>query len=165
QVGTRDSRIPRVGADLMPRDVRDCVPDFVVVVDSVQRLVLYPGPAPRGDPDLEQHGIEDRLLRGGMRLEKRREPRPHGGQRFGIRPVDLLKDREQAPLLVVIVEYQLGDIHSSPISDGHLPRTGAAPAAPGSTLARSGAREASGTEPVRTREADGCGFHTAEGCR
>jgi hypothetical protein len=48
-----------------------------------------------------------------VHLKKRRQPSPDGGQRPGVTPVDLLQDREQPPLLVMIVKHQLGDIHQS----------------------------------------------------
>jgi hypothetical protein len=50
-----------------------------------------------------------------MYLEKCCKPMPDSTQRRGFGAVDLFKDREQPPLLMVIVEYKLGDVHGSPI--------------------------------------------------
>jgi hypothetical protein len=111
QVGARDSRVPAVTTDRMARHVRDRVPDVVMVVDGVQGFILHLAPAPPRDPGLQQRGIEDRLLRCRVQFEERGQPAPYGGQRADVRPVDLFQDREQPPLLVMIVKDQLGDIH------------------------------------------------------
>jgi len=111
QVGARDGRVPLVTADRVPGHVRDRVADVVVVVDGVQGFVLYFSSPLPGDPDPQQRGIEDRLFRRRVQFEERAQSSPHGGQRAGVRPVDLFQDREQPPLLVMIVKDQLGDIH------------------------------------------------------
>ena len=111
QVRGGHGRVPVIAAYRVPRGFRDRVPDLVVVVDGVQGLTFDPRLSPRGDPDLQQLGVEDRLLRRRVHLEEGRQPSPDRGQRLGVRPVDLLDDREQPTLLVMIVKDQLGDVH------------------------------------------------------
>ena len=82
-----------------------------MVVDGVQGLVPHSRLSPPGDPSLQQRGIEDRLLRRRVQFQERAQPRPHRRQRSGVRAPDLLQDREQPPLLVMIVKDQLGDVH------------------------------------------------------
>ena len=62
------------------------------------------------------------LLGLGVHLEKGRQARPHGGQRVGVGGIDLFHDGEQPPLLLVIVEYQLGDVHGPPGQCGEAGR-------------------------------------------
>jgi len=117
-----DGRVPVIAANRMPRGLRDRVPDLVVVADGVQGLVLHPGLAARGDPDPKKGGVEDRLLRCRMHLEEGGQPTPYGCQRLGIGPVDLLQDREQPSLLVMIVKDQLGDVHDPPTAPASAAR-------------------------------------------
>ncbi len=46
-----------------------------------------------------------------MQFEERGQPPPDGGQHPGLGAVDLLQDREQPPLLMMVIEDQLGDVH------------------------------------------------------
>jgi hypothetical protein len=48
-------------------------------------------------------------------LEECGEPIPHSAKSGGIGAVDLFEDREEPPLLLVVIEDQLGDVHGSPI--------------------------------------------------
>jgi hypothetical protein len=64
---------------------------------------------------VQQFRVEDLFLGGGVHLEKRGEPRPDSTQSRGVGAVDLFQDREQPPLLMVVIEDQLGDVHGSPI--------------------------------------------------
>jgi hypothetical protein len=49
-----------------------------------------------------------------VQFEERSQPVPDRGQHPGIRPVDLLQDREQPPLLTMVIKDQFGDVHCSP---------------------------------------------------
>ena len=112
QVRPGDSLVPGVAANRVPRDLRDRVPDVVVITDGVQGLVLHARRPLRGDAHAQQRGIEELLLRRRVQLEEDRQPSPDGGQRSDVRPVDLLDDREQPALLMMIVKDQLGDVHA-----------------------------------------------------
>ena len=61
--------------------------------------------------DAQQRGIEVALLGLGVDFEERRQPPPDHAQRIDIGAVDLLEHGEEAALLVVIVEDELGDVH------------------------------------------------------
>ena len=100
----------------MASHLGDRVPDLVVVADRVQRLCLGTGLPHGHQPYLQQRRIEDRFLGGGVQLEEDPQPLPYGGQSRRVRPADLLQDREQPSLLVVVIEDQVGDVHSSPLS-------------------------------------------------
>ena len=112
QVRRTDGGEPIVGADLMARDFGDRVPDLVVVMDGVEGLSLHPGRPVCGQAYLQQGGVEDLLLGRRVQLEEHGQPVPYRGQHPGIRAVDLLQDRELPPLLVVVIENQLGNVHS-----------------------------------------------------
>src|SRR5208337_2649859 len=58
-------------------------------------------------------GVEDLLLGRRVQFEERSQSAPHRGQHPGISAVDLLQDREQPPLLMMVVKDQLGNVHSS----------------------------------------------------
>jgi hypothetical protein len=60
---------------------------------------------------LQQYRIEDRLLGRRMQFEERRQPAPNRGQHPGVGAIDLLQDRENPALLVVVVKDQLGNVH------------------------------------------------------
>src|SRR5262249_33296172 len=65
---------------------------------------------------------EDLLLGRGVQLEEGGQPAPDRGQRRRVGPVDLLQDREQPALLVMVVEDQLGDIHRARLTGPHAAR-------------------------------------------
>src|SRR6478735_4515348 len=100
----------------MACDLSDRIPDLVVVLDGVERLPLHPGRAVRGQPHLQQDRVEDGLLGRRVQLEERSQPVPDPGQHPGIRPVDLLQDREQPPLLTMVIKDQFGDVQRSSLA-------------------------------------------------
>jgi len=105
----------------MTGHLRDRVPDVVVVSDGVERLALDPGRPPRRQAHLQQRRIEERFLGRRVQFEERRQPSPHCGQHLGVRAADLLQDREQPSLLVMVVKDQLGDIHRPILSESGFP--------------------------------------------
>jgi hypothetical protein len=121
QVRRRDGGEPAVAADLVAGDLCDRVSDVIVVADRIERLSLCPGPPTCGEAHLQQRWIEDRLLRRRVQVQERAQPGPHRRQGGGVRAPDLLQDREQPALLVVVVKDQLGDVHgpSLALSHGH----------------------------------------------
>ena len=141
-----------------PGDASDRVPDVVVVPDRVEGLV-FRGPGPPGlHTHPQQRRVEDLLLRRGVQLEERGQPVPDGAQGLGVGRVDLLQDREQAALLVMVVEDQLSDVHrmlSLLRESFSQPRT-RAPARPG-PAAWSGAGRAVPVPSVATsRQSQAC---------
>jgi hypothetical protein len=58
----------------------------------------------------QQRRIEELLFRLGVDFQKCREPRPDGAERPRVGGIDLLENREQPPLLMVVVQNQLGDV-------------------------------------------------------
>src|SRR6185312_6540022 len=133
-----DRRKPLAGARLVPGDRGDRVPDVVVVVDRIQRFRLGARRAARADAHRQQLGVEDRLLGGGVHLEERGQPGPYRFEGAGVGGVDLLEDREEPALFVVVVQDQLGDVQGSPpflslayaLRAGHAGRGGACAASP-----------------------------------
>src|SRR5204862_3275014 len=102
---------------LVPGDLSDGVADLVVVLDRVLGLVVGARLAAGAGADAQQGRIEMSPLGFGVDLEERREPRPDRGERLGVAAIDLLQDREQAALLVVVDEDELGDVHRIRIRD------------------------------------------------
>ncbi len=56
---------------------------------------------------LQKRRVEDLLLGCRVQLEKRCQPSPQGGQHLGVRTADLLQDRKQSALLVMVIKDQL----------------------------------------------------------
>ncbi len=100
----------------MACDLSDRIPDLVVVLDGVERFSLHPGRAVRGQPHLQQDRVEDGLLGRRVQFEERSQPVPDRRQHPGIGPVDLLQDREQPPLLTMVIKDQLGDVQRSSLA-------------------------------------------------
>ncbi len=84
--------------------------------DRVEGLVFRGAAAPGLDAHPQQRGVEDLLLRRGVQLEERGQPAPDRTQGVRVGPVDLLQDREEPALLVMVVEDQLSDVHPVPLS-------------------------------------------------
>lgn len=66
-----------------------------------------------GFSDLHEFGIEEPLLGLGVDVEEGRQTGPDLGQGVDVLRVDLLDDGEEATLLGVVVEDQLGDVHGA----------------------------------------------------
>src|SRR5262249_39922616 len=115
-----------------------------------------------------QFGVEDLLLGGGVHLEEHGQPRPDRLEGAGVGRVDLLQDREEPALFVVVVQDQLGDAQGSPPfgslayarCPGHAGRSGASaaswPAGAVSSLAKgqTGGTMARAPETRFTRSGD-----------
>jgi hypothetical protein len=84
-----------------------------VVADGVLGLLGLGGVA-QPLAQLEQLGVEEQLLRLGVHLEHGRQPAPEDAEGAAVGPVDLVEHREHPPLLVVIVEDHVGDVHGAP---------------------------------------------------
>src|SRR5262249_7868654 len=99
------------------------------VMDGVDRFRLGAADGARGHAQPEQLGVEDLLLGGGMDFEERGQPPPYRLQSPGVGAVDLLQDGEEAALLVIVVQDQLGDVHGFLRSHGNAGPSPRAPAA------------------------------------
>jgi hypothetical protein len=123
-VVVRDPRVddrlpPGVRADLMCVGRLHGVADLVVVLDSVLDLVFDVVGVRLAGAELQQMRVEEALLGLGVHLEEDREPLPQGRQRLG--GVDgvggvgcvaqLVQVGEHPPLLVVLEQDHLGDVH------------------------------------------------------
>jgi hypothetical protein len=106
-----DGGEPALAADAVARDLGDGVADLVVVLDRVLGLGAGARLAAGAGADAQQRGIEVALLGFGVDFEERRQPPPDHAQRIDVGAVDLLEHGEEAALLVVIVEDELGDVH------------------------------------------------------
>ena len=104
----------------MLRGLGDRVPDLVVVLDRVLRLALGALGVPAARADLQQPRVEELLLGLGVHLEQDRQPLPDRGE-SGRVVGELVEQRERPPLLVVLGQDQLGDVHA-----GRYPSTAAA---------------------------------------
>src|SRR5919205_3746643 len=104
-VGFSDCVIPSVAAHLMIRYLRDRVADVVVIAYRVFGLIRRVE-AVDAFSHPQQLWIEQLLLSLGMDLEKCGEPIPDSTQRRSIGAVDLFQNREEPPLLMVVIENQ-----------------------------------------------------------
>src|SRR4051812_9950577 len=102
---------PASGAHRMPFDCSDRVADLVMVADRMLSLVLRIRFAAGAFAHAQQSGIEDLLLRFGVNLKEGRKSPPDGAERARIARVYLLQGGKLPPLLVVIVQNQLSDVH------------------------------------------------------
>ncbi len=113
QIHGGDRGIPLAAAGLVARDCGDRVPDVVVIVDRVECFLLDAARAASARPRLQQRRVEDLLLRRGVQFKERRQPCPDGTESSGVATIDLLQDREEPALFVMVVEDQLGYVHEA----------------------------------------------------
>src|SRR5919107_672566 len=112
-VGPKNGRVPALAPNSVTGDRCDRVADLVVILDRILGLVRRGGFAARALPQAQQRGIEYLLLGLGVNLEKGGEPLPHRGQAFRVGAVELLQDRKQPALLLMVVQNELCDIHKA----------------------------------------------------
>src|SRR3954454_12387321 len=125
--GLPDRRPPRVGADLLLTGLLHGVADLVVVLDRVLDLLVDVAVGVAlAEP--EQPRVEELLLRLGVHLEEHRQPRPHRTQGLRVVAGQLVEDGEHPPLLAVLVEDDLGDVHAGTLPAAVRGGKSAAPA-------------------------------------
>jgi len=54
-------------------------------------------------------------------LEEHRDPVPQRRQHPGVGPIDLLQDREQPALFMMVIQDQLGNVHGPLLSSTGMP--------------------------------------------
>src|SRR3569623_1435752 len=102
---------PRLGSDLAFVDSGTRVTDLVMVLDRALSLVLGTVAVGRAFSDLEKLRIEKPLFRLCMGIEKSAQAAPNSPQRARLRVRNVVDQREQPPLLGMVVFYQARDIH------------------------------------------------------
>ena len=107
----RDRLPPVVGADLVLAGRADGVPDLVVVLDGVLDLVVGRRSSAGALAELQHLRVEEPLLGLGVHLQERCSRVPDRGQRCGVARCDLVEVGERAPLVVVLAQDDLGDVH------------------------------------------------------
>src|SRR5450631_331075 len=113
-----DGLPPVLATDRVLRRLLDGVADLVVVLDHVGDLFGSAVLSAGAGPDLEKVWIEQPLLSLGVHLESDTQACPDGVERIGVGSVDVVQVREHAPLLLMVVEDDVGDVH------GYLERRG-----------------------------------------
>src|SRR3954447_552393 len=102
---------PLLAARLVPARRPNAVADLVVVLDRVLDLVVDVALGV-ALPEREKSGVEEALLRLRVHLEQHFQPPPDRGEPGAIVAGHLVKDGEGPPLLVVLLEDDLGDVHA-----------------------------------------------------
>src|SRR3954464_5296462 len=110
-VSLGNGRMPALAPNSVTGDRCDRVADLVVILDRILGLVRRGGFAARSFPQAQKRGIEYLLLSLGVNLEKGGEPLPHRGQAFRVSAVELLQNRKQPALLLMVVQNELCDVH------------------------------------------------------
>src|SRR4051794_30753344 len=123
-VGPGNGCVPALAPNSVTGDRCDRLADLVVILDRILGLVRSGGFAARAFPQAQQRGIEYLLFGLGVNLEKGGEPLPHRGQAFRVGAIELLQDREQPALLLMVVQNELCNIHRTvyPSFIGQTPR-------------------------------------------
>ena len=98
------------------------VSDLVVILDRIFGLVCGAVLITRAFTDAEKVRVEKFLFRESVHFEKRGESSPNGGERPDVAPFDLFENREKPALLVMVVQYQLSNIHVFPSYESEVPR-------------------------------------------
>lgn len=106
----RDCGEPRGAARGVLSDVPHGGAQLVVIADGVLGLFFRIWLAARSLARAQERRIKDLLLRFGVDFQERGEPRPDGAERGWVAAVDLLEDGKKPPLLVVVIEDELGDV-------------------------------------------------------
>jgi len=111
-VGRSNRLIPALAAHYVVSDALHGVADVVVVLDRVLGLLGRGVDAAAALAQMQQRGIEQPLLGRSVHFKEGCQTTPYRGQAGGVGALELLKNGEQSALLVMVIEDQLGDIHT-----------------------------------------------------
>jgi hypothetical protein len=104
---------PAVAAGRVPLRAADALPDLVVVLDRVLDLLLCAVRVGGAGPEPGQDRVEVPFLGLRVGLQQHHEPLPHRGQGLDVVTRRVVERREHPPLLAVLVQDHLGDVHRS----------------------------------------------------